>query len=92
MTRTFVYEPRCTGFINSGPYRVIRHPIYVSYALAWSAAPVAMHSWVLGLTAIFMTTCYVISAFEEERRMQSNQGADYVAYRAKTKRFIPFIY
>ena len=92
MTRTFVYEPRCAGFINSGPYKVIRHPIYVSYALAWSAAPIAMHSWALGLTAIGMTACYVVSALEEERRMQANQGDDYIAYRARTKRFIPFIF
>jgi protein-S-isoprenylcysteine O-methyltransferase Ste14 len=91
MTRTFVYEPRCAGFINSGPYKVIRHPIYLSYALAWSAAPVAMHSWVLGLTAIGMATCYVVSALEEERRMLSNLGADYLAYRSKTWRFIPFL-
>jgi protein-S-isoprenylcysteine O-methyltransferase Ste14 len=91
MTRTFVYEPRCAGFINKGPYKVIRHPIYVSYALAWSAAPIAMHSWVLGLTAIGMTTCYVISALEEERRMRAGLGDDYTAYRARTWRFIPFI-
>lgn len=69
ITRTFVYEPRCDCILTAGPYRLIRHPIYLSYSLAWLAAPVAMQSAVLLLTAIFMITCYVISAREEERRL-----------------------
>ena len=31
MTRTFVYEPRCDRILNAGPYRFIRHPIYLAY-------------------------------------------------------------
>ena len=48
MTRPFVYEPKCSTILTKGPYRVIRHPIYLSYALGWCAAPVATHSLFLG--------------------------------------------
>ena len=93
MTRTFVYEPRCDRILNAGPYRFIRHPIYLAYSLAWLAAPVAMHSIVLGLTAVGMITCYVLSAMEEERRMLAGPKAEaYRTYQASTSRMIPFLF
>ena len=67
MTRAFVYEPRCNRILKTGPYRLIRHPIYVSSSVAWLAAPVATHNLVLLATAIFMIGCYRASAAEEER-------------------------
>lgn len=93
LTRTFVYTPKCDNILTKGPYRVIRHPIYLSYSLAWFAAPIAMHSIVLGITAAFMTTCYVISAREEERLLASGpKGVEYAKFLRKTWRMIPFIY
>ena len=93
MTRTFVYTPKCDTILTKGPYRVIRHPIYLSYSLAWFAAPIAMHSIILGVTAVFMTTCYVISLREEERLMASGpRAAEYAEFRRKTWRLIPFVY
>lgn len=93
ITRTFVYEPRCNTILTQGPYRVIRHPIYLAYSLAWLAAPVAMHSLPLGVTAVVMIGCYVVSAREEERRLAAGPlAAEYEQYRAHTSRLIPFIY
>jgi protein-S-isoprenylcysteine O-methyltransferase Ste14 len=93
MTRTFVYSPKCDVILTKGPYRFIRHPIYLSYSLAWFAAPVATHNITLGLTAILMTTCYVISAREEERLMSLGpRAAEYAQMSARTWRMIPFIY
>jgi protein-S-isoprenylcysteine O-methyltransferase Ste14 len=93
MTRTFVYEPKCDAIIKGGPYRWIRHPIYLSYSLAWSAAPVATHSLFLAITAAIMITCYVLSAREEERRMAlGSHGAEYADWQRRTWRLIPFLY
>lgn len=93
MTRTFVYEPKCDTVLQAGPYRVIRHPIYVSYSLAWLAAPVAMHNLVLGVTAVFMIGCYIVSARQEERLLATGKrSAEYEKYRAGTWRMIPFLY
>lgn len=93
MTRTFVYEPKCDTILQTGPYRVIRHPIYLSYSLAWLAAPVATHSVFLGVTAVVMIGCYVASAQEEERLLATGKrAAEYEKYRARTWRMIPFVY
>ena len=52
-----------------------------------------MHSILLGITAVFMITCYVISAREEERVMAAGpKAAEYADIAAKTWRMIPFIY
>ena len=52
-----------------------------------------MHSILLGITAIFMTTCYVMSAREEERLLASGpRGAEYEEFRKRTWRMIPFVY
>jgi protein-S-isoprenylcysteine O-methyltransferase Ste14 len=93
MTRTFVYEPRCRTILRDGPYRVIRHPIYLSYSLAWSAAPMATHNVILALSAVGMIACYVISARTEERLLAEGiRGGEYEQWQRKTWRMIPFIY
>jgi protein-S-isoprenylcysteine O-methyltransferase Ste14 len=93
MTRTFVYEPKCNSIIRGGPYRLIRHPIYLSYSLAWSAAPVATHSLFLAATALVMIACYVTSAREEERRMAlGTLRGEYEEWQRRTWRLIPFVY
>lgn len=93
LTRTFVYDPPCDTILSTGPYRIIRHPIYVSYSLAWLAAPVATHNLFLGLTAVFMIGCYIASAREEERRFASGRrAAEYAKYRARTWCMIPFVF
>jgi protein-S-isoprenylcysteine O-methyltransferase Ste14 len=93
LTRTFVYTPKCDTILTKGPYRFIRHPIYLSYSLCWLAAPVATHNLALGLTAVGMVSCYVISAREEERLLAAGPRADeYRMMRGKTWRMVPFIY
>jgi protein-S-isoprenylcysteine O-methyltransferase Ste14 len=93
MTRTFVYEPRCQTILTTGPYRWLRHPIYLAYSLAWLAAPIATHNLVLALTAVAMITCYVLSAREEERLLAAGpRGDEYRAWQARTWRLLPFVY
>lgn len=93
MTRAFVYSPKCDTILTKGPYRYIRHPIYLSYSLAWLAAPLATQNIVLGLTAVFMIACYVISAREEEKLLASGPKAEeYAAFRSRTWRMVPFLY
>jgi len=93
MTRTFVYAPKCETILDQGPYRVIRHPIYLSYSLGWLAAPVATHSVFLALTAVFMIACYVTSAREEEKLLANGaRAAEYAQFRKRTWRMIPFLY
>jgi protein-S-isoprenylcysteine O-methyltransferase Ste14 len=83
LPRAFVDElPR--DLITSGPFKWLRHPCYVAYALAWVAGPVANHSLTLAVTAILQVVLYVIAARREERRLGAVFGERYAAYRRRT--------
>lgn len=76
--------------VRCGPYRLIRHPFYTSYALAWMAGFVATLWWPLVVTAIFMAALYRKAARDEEQLfLRSGQRAEYLEYIRTTRRFIP---
>jgi protein-S-isoprenylcysteine O-methyltransferase Ste14 len=54
---------------------------------------VATNNIILTLTAVGMSTCYVISARNEERLLLAGiRGAEYADRQRKTWRMIPFVY
>jgi len=75
--------------VSQGLYRFIRHPIYVGDILLLAGFELTLNSWlVLGVLA--MTPIILWLAVGEEKMLVSNLSG-YEEYRARTKRFIPFI-
>jgi protein-S-isoprenylcysteine O-methyltransferase Ste14 len=77
--------------IRTGPYRVVRHPIYTGLLLAFTGSAIAIGEW-RGVVAVLL----VVFAFYrkirlEERWMTDTFGERYGAYRAETKALIPFL-
>ena len=56
-----------THVMRRGPYGIIRHPIYVSYSLAWTAAMLVSGEWWLTLIVALMVAVYYREARREER-------------------------
>jgi protein-S-isoprenylcysteine O-methyltransferase Ste14 len=77
--------------VRSGPYRVVRHPIYGGLLLAViGTALVTGPGWlvvVIGAGAYF-----VVSLRVEENDMASAFPEQYPEYAGHTKRLIPFVY
>jgi protein-S-isoprenylcysteine O-methyltransferase Ste14 len=75
---------------TAGPYRLIRHPIYSSYLLAWcSGVVVAAQPWLL-LTVVCMAIFYLRAASQEEKTiLGSALGTPYRDYRLRTGMFLP---
>jgi protein-S-isoprenylcysteine O-methyltransferase Ste14 len=75
---------------QTGPYRVIRHPIYTGYLLAWFAGPViAAQPWLL-LPAVWMFFLHYRAARQEELSFAHTPFArDYAAYQRRTGMFVP---
>jgi len=72
---------------TSGPYRLVRHPLYTASLLVLWFMPVMsvnLLAFNLGVTAYF-----VIGSYFEEQKLLQQFGQAYEAYRVKTPMLIP---
>lgn len=75
--------------VVAGIYRYIRHPIYVGDILLLIGLELALNSWLL-LAMIVPIAVFTEQALAEEAVL-AEHFHEYDAYRAQTKRFIPFV-
>ena len=77
--------------VTSGPYRLVRHPIYSGILIAGVGTAVAL-SW-QWLTAVVLAGVYfVYSATVEERYLTEQLPDAYPVYKHSTKMLVPFIF
>ena len=77
--------------VTSGPYRLVRHPIYAGILAAGVGTAVALNWWwlaVFGLAAIY----FVYAATAEERYLEERFPEAYPAYKRSTKMLVPFTF
>jgi protein-S-isoprenylcysteine O-methyltransferase Ste14 len=78
--------------ITTGPYAVVRHPMYAGAFIMLLGVPLALGSWWGLLPVIPMITVIVERLLEEEKFLLKNL-AGYARYRKMVKyRLIPFIW
>jgi protein-S-isoprenylcysteine O-methyltransferase Ste14 len=76
--------------VTSGPYHLVRHPIYSGILAAGIGTALAL-SW-LWLTAVAMAGVYFLySAMVEERYLTDRFPDTYPIYKRSTKMLVPFI-
>jgi protein-S-isoprenylcysteine O-methyltransferase Ste14 len=74
-------------FVTPGPYKLVRHPLYVGWLLSFWCTP---HMTVAHLVFAVLTTGYILIAIQlEERDLVDAHGADYVEYRRRTPMLVP---
>ena len=75
------------GFVTPGPYRIVRHPMYIGWLTAFWATPtmtVAHLAFALGVTGYILTAIVF-----EERDLVRLLGKNYADYREKVPMLIP---
>lgn len=77
--------------VTSGPYRLVRHPIYSGILIAGIGTSVSL-DW-SGLAVVALAGAYfVYSAVIEERYMTERFPDAYPAYKRSTRMLVPFIF
>jgi protein-S-isoprenylcysteine O-methyltransferase Ste14 len=86
--RCFGVLPEARGLVTSGPYRLVRHPVYLGELGACAGLALAAPSALNGaLLAGFAAAQWVRMGLEE--RALSEAFSEYAAYAARTPRLIP---
>ena len=90
------FEPladEATGLITAGPYRRVRHPIYLGLALLAMGNALAFSNWpaaVIVLAGIVPTFAW--RAHAEEAVLSRTFGERYKRYQSHTKMIIPHVF
>jgi protein-S-isoprenylcysteine O-methyltransferase Ste14 len=77
--------------VSSGPYRLVRHPIYSGVLVAGVGTAVAL-SWAWLIAVALAGVYFVYGATIEERNLTEQFPDTYPVYRRSTKMFVPFIF
>lgn len=88
-----VYVREQSRLITTGPYKWVRHPMYLSAIFAAVGTGLGLANWFLGLVG---TTLIVIIMYWrtpiEEKKLLSRHGEAYKHYMEKTGKFFPKIF
>jgi protein-S-isoprenylcysteine O-methyltransferase Ste14 len=78
--------------VRSGPYALVRHPIYAGCLFAIAGAAVVTEQWrgVIGFALIFASLAYKVRV--EERWLSEYFGDPYRTYRREVRALVPWLY
>ena len=76
--------------VVTGAYALVRHPVYGGLILVAFGWAIARASIAAVLLAAVLATFFRLKSAREERWLETRYP-DYAAYRARTRRFIPWV-
>ncbi len=85
------YPREQATLIETGPYRIVRHPMYcggILIALGWAFF---IHGWLTLAYAFVMLLFFDVKSRREEKWLR-DKFSGYASYQKRVRKLIPFIY
>jgi protein-S-isoprenylcysteine O-methyltransferase Ste14 len=85
------YPPENAVLRETGPYRVVRHPMYCGVVLSAFGWALVSRGW---LTLAYVVAGFVFIVFKvrREEKWLVERFPDYAAYQRRVRKLIPFVY
>jgi len=79
--------------VQSGPYRLVRHPSYSGILVCFLGIGLAMYNWLSLLCLLALVGAAIIYRIRVEEAMLAKEfGVEYVEYRSRTRRLVPGLF
>jgi protein-S-isoprenylcysteine O-methyltransferase Ste14 len=78
--------------IRSGPYRLVRHPIYTGLLTMYVGTAVVSGTWLAILGVAMAIFAYIRKLRLEEAKLSIEFGAEYDAYRHASWALVPGVF
>jgi protein-S-isoprenylcysteine O-methyltransferase Ste14 len=86
------YPRDCSNLVESGPYAIVRHPIYSGLILGALGWALFVHGWLTLVYAAILFAFFDVKSRLEERWLVEKFGEPYLEYRRKVRKLIPWLY
>lgn len=78
------------ALVQSGPYRFMRHPLYLAYCLEALSIPLVLHAFrAFSFGLLVFVPLEIYRAYYEERFLRTTFGAAYLDYASRVRAFFP---
>lgn len=78
--------------VSSGPYKMIRNPMYSGIIIFFGAGVANAYNVMNLLVLILLILVFLLKIIKEEKYMLARFGNEYVAYKKRTYRLVPFLF
>jgi protein-S-isoprenylcysteine O-methyltransferase Ste14 len=84
-----VVTRRDAHFVDNGPYRFVRNPMYTGVLMASISLGLALGTWLLPFAGAVVFTLFALRTRTEEKYLIQRFGDRYLAYMQRVGRFFP---
>ncbi len=85
-------EVKSNELITRGPFSLIRNPMYIGIIVLFSPTIVNNPTSFSMLVFVLLIITLILKIYSEEQFLETKFGNQYLIYKAKTYRLIPYLY